>query len=319
MATWHLGTPAMAGVLAHSLTGLVEHETELFNQVTGDNLTRERNRLAFAGEYRAQVLERFTVTGNVRRDDNDTFTDFTTWRAAASLALKEVGLRPHASYGTGIKLPTMVEQFGQFGNFTPNPALLAETSRGWDAGVELSMAEGRFVVDATYFSQNLEHEIVTRFVGFNTTVANLDGESTRKGVELTARWRPLTWLTLGGAYTWLDARDDRGDAEIRRARDSGRADVTVAFDGGRGTVTLAAVYNGRMPDIAFELPFFSNQRVMLDDYWLATIAARYRVSRNVEVFGRVENVLDQRYQEVYGFESSGLAGYAGLKLTLGGE
>jgi vitamin B12 transporter len=38
----------------------------------------------------------------------------------------------------------------------------------------------------------------------------------------------------------------------------------------------------------------------------------------VEVFGRVENLLDRHYQEVYGFESPPVAAYAGLKLTLGG-
>ncbi|MDX2159475.1 MAG: TonB-dependent receptor [Hyphomicrobiaceae bacterium] len=320
LATLHLGSPALAHVLRHSLTGLVEHETELFNQVTGDNLTRERNRLATAAEYRAEILDRLTVTGNVRHDDNDVFDDFTTWRAAASLAIRELGLRPHASYGTGIKLPTMVEQFGQFAGFVPNPGLQAEASQGWDAGVEVSLAKGAIVVDATYFKANLENEIVTRFLPFfQSTVENLAGESTRRGIELSARWRPLAWASLGGAYTWLDARDDRGQREIRRAPDTGRVDATLAFHEGRGSVTVAAAYNGRMHDLAFGLPTFETVRVVLDDYWLATIAARYKLTPGVEIFGRVENAFDARYQEIYGFETAGPAVYAGLKLTFGGE
>jgi vitamin B12 transporter len=324
LATLDLGTPSLAGILRHSLTGLVEHESETFNQVTGNNLTRERSRLAFAGEYRADLFDRLTVTGNLRRDDNDTFDDFTTWRAAASLRLTDRrspwGLRPHASYGTAVKLPTMVEQFGQFAGFVPNPNLKAEESTGWDAGIELSLARGAFVVDATYFSANLENEIVTRFLPFfQSTVENLAGESKREGVELSARWRPLTWLSLGAAYTWLDARDDQGLPEIRRARDSGRLDATMAFADGRGSVTVAAIYNGTMPDFAFGLPTFETVRVRLDDYWLATIAARYELRPGIEVFGRVENVFDADYQEVYGFETAGVAAYAGLKVKFGGE
>ena len=324
LATLDLGTPSLAGILRHSLTGLVEQENETFNQVTGDNLTRERSRLAFAGEYRADVFDRLTVTANLRRDDNETFDDFTTWRTAASLRLLDRtspwGLRPHASYGTAVKLPTMVEQFGQFAGFLPNPGLKAEESTGWDAGLELSLARGAIVVDATYFSANLENEIVTRFLPFfQSTVENLLGESTREGVELSARWRPYAWLSLGAAYTWLDSRDDQGLPEIRRARDSGRLDATMAFAGGRGTLTLAAAYNGVTPDLAFGLPTFETVRVKLDDYWLATVAARYKLQPGVEVFGRIENVFDADYQEVYGFETAGIAAYAGLKLTFGGE
>ncbi len=320
LTTLSLDSPALAQVLRHSLTSLVEKETETFAQITGDNLTRERNRIATAIEYRAELFDRLTVTGNVRRDDNDVFDDFTTWRTAASLNIREIGLRPHASYGTGVKLPTMVEQFGQFAGFVPNPALKAEESTGWDAGLELSLAKGAFVIDATYFKANLKNEIVTRFLPFfQSTALNLDGESTRRGIELAARWRPISTLTLGASYTWLDARDDKGRPEIRRAADSGRVDATLAFAEGRGSVTMAAAYNGRMDDLAFGLPTFETVRVKLDDYWLATLAARYKLTPGVEIYGRVENAFDARYQEVYGFETAGIAAYTGLRLTFGGE
>ena len=63
-------------------------------------------------------------------------------------------------------------------------------------------------------------------------------------------------LTLGGAYTYTDARDPDGERELRRPPHAGKADVAYAFIGGRGTATLGAIYNGRMEDIAFQLPFF---------------------------------------------------------------
>ncbi len=102
----------------------------------------------------------------MRHDDNDSFKDFTTWRTSASLALREVGLRPHASVGTGVRLPTMVEQFGQFANFVPNPNLIPEESFGWDAGIEYSFYKGRAAVDVTYFNTELTNEIFSRFWHF---------------------------------------------------------------------------------------------------------------------------------------------------------
>lgn len=316
-ATWRIDT---GGAARHFLTGLIERELESFTPVTGDNIDRERNRTATAAEYRGEFGQRLFVTGNVRHDNNDTFEDFTTWRASASLLLKEVNLRPHASVGTGVRLPTMVEQFGQFAGFIPNPGLLPEESFGWDAGVEAKFLQGRVVVDVTYFNTDLENEIVTRFLpGFITTAENLAGKSTREGVEVAARWHLSPFLTLGGAYTWLDARDDQDLPEIRRARNTARVDLRYGFAEGRGNVTLAANYNGRAHDIAFELPFFNQTRVVLGDYWLLTAAASWKLQPGVEIFGRVENLLDEKYQEVFGFDTPGIAAYGGVKITFGGE
>jgi len=71
-------------------------------------------------------------------------------------------------------------------------------------------------------------------------------------------------------------------------------------------------------DFAFrELPFFATaqERVTLDSFWLATVAANYRVAPGVELFGRVENAFNDHHQEVYGFESAPIAAFAGVRLT----
>ena len=35
----------------------------------------------------------------------------------------------------------------------------------------------------------------------------------------------------------------------------------------------------------------------------------------MELFGRVENILDEDYQEVFGFATPGVAAYAGVRFT----
>jgi vitamin B12 transporter len=73
-----------------------------------------------------------------------------------------------------------------------------------------------------------------------------------------------------------------------------------------------------MGDFAFDA-FFNRSRVFLDDYWLVNVAASYKLQPGVEVFGRVENLLDQHYQEVFGYNATpGIAAFAGIKLTFGG-
>jgi vitamin B12 transporter len=59
--------------------------------------------------------------------------------------------------------------------------------------------------------------------------------------------------------------------------------------------------------------------VILDPYWVVNAAVSYKLQPGVELFGRVENLFDERYQEVFGFEAAApVAAFAGVKLTFGG-
>jgi vitamin B12 transporter len=322
LATYRLGMPALW--MKHAFTGRVEKEDERFTPFGdfADGLERTRGRMAYTGEWRGEFADRLFVTAGIRRDDNDNFQDFTTWRVAASLVLKELFMRLHASMGTAVKLPTMYEQFGTSPFFVPNPALTPEESFGWDAGIEFTFFKGAAILDVTYFNADLTNKINGTAPGPRPgtfTAVNLPGESTREGVEVAARFKLARDLTLGGAYTYTDARNTDGERELRRPPHAGKVDLAYDFMGGRGTATIGAIYNGRMDDLAFRMPFFfPTERVPLEAYWLLNATVSYKLSPGVEVFGRVENLLDRHYQEVYGFEAPPIAAYAGLKLTLGG-
>ena len=317
-STVRLDAPALLQS-RHYLTALVEASRETFTNETDDNIEHGRRRTSFAGEWRGEFADRLFVSATVRHDDNDTFADFTTWRAAASLKLKELGLRPHASVGTGVKFPTMFEQFGSIPTiFVPNPSLRPEESFGWDAGVELALSGGTYLVDVTYFDTDLKNEIATVFLpGFLSSVVNRDGISHRRGVEVSGKAQVTKALGLGLSFTYLDATEPDGTQEIRRPRYSGRGDLTYRFANDKAKLHLAAIYNGKAEDIAFRLPFFINERVTLQEYWLVTAAVSYELTPDIEVFGRIENLFDRHYQEVYGFETAGIAAYAGVRVKLG--
>ncbi len=317
LATLHFGSPELLAA-QHSVSALIERERETFEPRgdLGDFIEREIEHVSYVAEYRGGFADTVFVTANVRRDDNEQFEDFTTWRTAVSVPLKGLGIRPHASVGTSVKFPSMFELFGTFPTFfIPNPDLKPEESFGWDAGVEYTFAKKLFVVDVTYFDADLTSEISA--AGFPSRPFNEVGKSTREGIEVAARTDLGAGLTLGAAYTYLNAKKPDDSEAIRRPPHTGRVDVNYAF-AQKGNVNFAVVYNGRQDDFAFrQLPFFATaqERVMLDSYWLATIAASYEFAHGVELFGRVENAFDDHYQDVYGFETAGIAAYAGVRLT----
>ncbi len=315
LSTFRLATEPIAPA-KHTLTAMVESEKEHYTPLSRDNDKRERERVNTALEYRGVFRDALALGATVRHDDNDTFADFTTWRGSASLKIAGTGLRPHVSIGTGVKYPTLFEQYGQIPQFfQANPNLKPEESTGWDAGLEMTVWGGRAVLDLTTFSADVTNKIKGDGK-FPEMPINLAGVSLHRGLESAVKLRLMPTLTASLGHTYLDARDNVGLEEIRRPKHSGHAGVTYGFSEGRGQVTASAKYNGRATDEAFRLPFFTRERVLLDDYWLIALAASYKVQPNVELFGRVENLLDARAQDVFGFETAGAAVYGGVKITL---
>jgi vitamin B12 transporter len=318
LATYRFSAPELLQS-KHSISGFIENRTESFTPsssrppgpFTPDGLTREREYTAVVAEYRVGLYDRLFLGGTVRHDDNDSFTDFTTWNLNASLDVKELGIRPHASTGTSVALPGMFEQFGSvLGVFVGNPNLVPEESYSWDAGVEFTLLDGRAIVDITYFEADLTNEIT----GFGNTTLNQFGVSERKGIEISGRYAVSPSLTLGASYTYLDAGNPDGSEEVRRPPHTARADLNYSFSDGKGNFNLAAIYNGDAKDTNFAT--FPATIVTLDDYVLLNAAASYEVQPGFEVFGRVENILDEDYEEVSGYNTPGVAAYAGVRIKL---
>ncbi len=335
VATFRFATPGFAA-LHNTVTTMVEKEDEHYQPrkraFDQDRQRRERNRVNTALEWQGVAFDRLTVSANVRHDDNETGRDYTTWRTTAAYLFDNLApglaLRPHASYGTGVKYPSFFELYGSSPTFfTPNPFLVPEEAKGWDAGLEFRLMQGRAVFDVTYFSADITNKITGSLFG---PPENLAGVSEHRGVELSARLALTQTLTLGLGYTYLDARTPDGRDELRRPPHAGYATLVQSFADRRGQLSLAARYVGDSTDQAYRMGLgncgngcsfttYTPERVGLADYWLVSLAASYKMTREVELFARLENALDHNYQEVYGFETAGAAAYAGVKISLGGK
>jgi vitamin B12 transporter len=311
--TWRFGAPNVP----QALTVAAEYERLQFESkgptaTSAQNQVRENDKTAFAAEYRVRLPSLTALTLSARRDDHQLFEDATTYRITAAQPLGQ-RLKVRASYGTGIANPTFFELFGFIsGSFDSNPALRPEESRGFDVGADFAIADsGRLSI--TYFDANLENEIIGTFdsATFRSSVANLSGKSKRSGFEAEAQYSPSANLTVWFAYTYTDAKQSDGQLEVRRPRHVGSAAITYALSSAAGAITLAVDYNGQQEDLDFRS--FSSARVTLRDYTLVRLAGQYAITRDVNLTARVENLLDQDYEEVFSYRPSGRAFYAGVQ------
>jgi vitamin B12 transporter len=125
---------------------------------------------------------------------------------------------------------------------------------------------------------------------------------------------------VGGSYTYLDAEDVDGTPEVLRPKNQASFDVSGTFgSSSQGTFSASVIYNGERLDNDFRNYFingFVAEKTALGAYTLMRLAAGYRVSDTLELFGRLENALDTDYEEVLSYGTAGRAVYAGVKFVL---
>ena len=315
-----LETPDLLNTV-HGFTLFGEVEQERFRNIQPSfppaDQERRTTNYAVVGEYRLQAFDRLFLSGALRHDEFDEFEDATTYRVTGSFDVPETGSRLHASYGTGIKAPNFFELFGFIpGDFRSNPNLEPERSKGWDVGVEQQFLDGRVIADVTYFRADLSDEIETVLDGGLRTPINAKGESEREGVETSLRIVPFDGLTLTGSYTFLNARQPDDRFEIRRPRHTASFNANWSFLEDRANLNLGVDYNGETEDSEFG-GGTDRTRARLDDFTLVSLAGRYQPFDGVEVFGRIENALDQEYEEVLGFETPGRTFFVGTRISFG--
>jgi vitamin B12 transporter len=262
-------------------------------------------------ELQSQLGAGFFSALNVRYDDSDRFGSKVTYRIAPTYVITATGTQLRASLGTGFKPPTLSELFQDFPPFFfGNPSLKAETSTGYDAGIEQSWARGTVRVGATYFHNSISNLITTDPVT-GTTYANV-GHATTDGVESFIAYQPGKTLTLRLDYTYTEATDDVLHQELlRRPKHKGTVQAMwQASDPLSVTATLLSV--GSWVDGSRD---FSTPRLEAPGYTVVDLAASYDFSAKLALFGRINNLFDRQYQEPIGFMKPGIGVVVGLRAT----
>ena len=261
-------------------------------------------------EYRGAFANGLDVQFGLRQDNNDVFDDATTWSLGLSYQMPNAPLRLHASAGTGVVNPAYAELFGGWG-YVGNPDLKPEENRGFDLGVEATLLDGRAIVDLTYFHEDLEDEITFSGTALpdGTNYYNQDGTSKRRGVEIAASLQATDTLSFGANYTYLHAKNPDGSVEIRRPRHQLGLNAAWLFAEGRGTLSGDVIYVAGNYDQQF---FGSYATKELPDYTVVNVAAGYDLTDKVRLTGRVVNLFDEDYADVWGYPARGRTAYLGL-------
>lgn len=290
------------GLVSLAAGGNLEREkSEQATKYSGDFNAHISTRAAY-GELALRPAEGLTLTGAARVDDNSRFGTFDTYRGTLAYATGPVKFR--ASYGTGAKAPGLYQLFDPtYGN----AALKAEKSRGGDIGVDVTLSD-TLSVSASYFFLRKRNEISFEYIRPSGGYEQW-GKTRAQGFELGVSARPLPWLLLNQSLTYTDhevADDNSHYANSGRPKISGTSSVTVTPVEG-GEITVRVRYRDGDSSSAYNPETKS--------YAVVDILGSYRISQQVELFGRVTNLFDTWYQVYYGTNSLGRSVYGGVRVS----
>jgi vitamin B12 transporter len=309
---------------AQNVAALVEREEEDWMQrgeitwgVYDPNQDRERDTDSVAVEYRTDINDHLTLAASARHDDNSEFDSAKTYRAEAIYQLTEA-IRLRSAVGTAVKNPTFTERFGFYTNFIGNPNLIPEESTSWELGADQLIMGGALTLSLTIFEAELENEIdgfVYDPATFAYTSNNINGTSERKGAELSAVGNISESMSLAAAYTYTDSTGDDAVREVRRPRHI--ASLNLGWQAAHNLhLNTNIQFTGEQTDVYFP-PFPEpSQVVALSNHTLVNINLNYSATEKFEMYLKLENALNENYEEVFGYQTLGFGATLGLRYSM---
>jgi vitamin B12 transporter len=252
-------------------------------------------------------IENLIFVAGGRFDHFNQFGGVWTYRIAGSYKIDRTDTILHSSVATGFSPPSSQDKI--FGN---NFGLRPEHDFGWDAGVRQELWGSRFAAGLTYFHNDLSNAI-----GSNGLFQTLNlGAAETQGLEAELRAQPITNLLFTASYTYLEAENTsskditqlQGARLPRRPRNEVYVSASYLWWKKLRTVVEAKFVNAR-EELNFGGPNFD-----IEDYSFVNVAAEYEVNPHLSIFGRIDNLANEHYSEVFGFPALGRAAYGGMKV-----
>ncbi|HZW17130.1 MAG TPA: TonB-dependent receptor [Brevundimonas sp.] len=266
-------------------------------------LTEDLGTTSAFGTARVEPIDGLSLTGALRFDDTD-FGSKTTGRISAAFEAG-AGITLSGAYGTGFKAPSISQAVCDFCfSAQPFPVLRPETATGYEAAVGWASADGRIEGRATLYRLEVVDQITyvvdpTTFDSYYVNVA----ETATDGVELEGRARLGGGFDLSLAWAWTDARDETtGDRLLRVPEQAGSA--TLGWSGERLSAALTVRGESDQDDAGG----------VREAFVTANLNGSYALTDQVSLTARIENLADERYQQVLGYGEPGRSGYVGVRL-----
>lgn len=270
---------------------------------------KSKNNIGLYTQDQFKVDDFFFGTIGIRYDFYNQFGSAFTYRIAPAYIFWPTGTKIKATIGTGFKAPSL---FNLNDPYYGNPDLNPEKSFGWDAGIEQYFWNAEFSMGVNYFYNKFSDMFGS---DSNYKTININQAETN-GVEVFTTANFIEGLLIKANYTYLNARDRSEDTPNYNQklfrRPENKAGLYVSYTWNNvANINIDVMYVGKRDDLDFAT---FPPRIVMPDYFLINLAVYYDLFSFLRLQGRIENLLDKQYEEIYGYGTAGLSFYGGIYL-----
>ena len=249
--------------------------------------------------YEFRPNSKIIISTGIRNDDHEGFGSKTTKRISGTFKPSD-NLIIRSSWGEGFKVPTIFQStYFCCGATSANSSIRPETSTSYDFGFELFFNEMNSNFSISYFDQDINDQINFSFgVGGYENIDKVNSE----GFEIALDYQISKLMSLYLNYSYIDSVDGNGSSLFYLAKDSGEAGLIYepnnSFSG-----SIIARYNGSE----------SSSYGKIDSWIRFDVNGSYKLSGTNELYFRIENLLDEEYQQIFGYGTPERSGFIGLR------
>lgn len=255
------------------------------------------------GQVIMRPVAGLTLTAGVRHDVYDDYGGQTSFGGNAAFTPNDGRTMFRATYAEGFRAPTLTEGQPPYGN----PDLKPETARNFDLGVEHQFLGNKAQIFATYFNRRSNDLIAFSAISFQSE--NID-KVTAKGLEAGLSLSPTNDIDIRASYTLVDAINRSSGANFgnRQAlRPQHSASVTADWQTPFGlSVGSSLLLIGDSFDNAAN-------SLRLNGYALVGLRVSMPLTDTLEVYSRIDNLLNADYTLVAGYNSFGRNATIGVR------
>ncbi|MCF7916973.1 MAG: TonB-dependent receptor [Candidatus Omnitrophica bacterium] len=245
-------------------------------------------------------LDNLFFSASFRTEDHSSFGIHNTFSLSGSYTFKPTATTIKASFGEGFKAPSLYQLYnGTYGNSNLDP----EESESWEVGLEQKIGK-RLTLGSTYFHTQIKEMLDTVGTWPNFEYQNV-GKAQIWGIENLLNYDFNKNTKLSIHYTYLNT-EDKSDGTRLFYRPENK--VLVKFETKLKKLKIS-------PSISYIGNRIVSSTVKLKSYILANLSFNYQVNDQLNTFLRFENILDDDYELVDGYQTPEFSWYLGAKYT----
>lgn len=257
-----------------------------------------------------RLAHQFFATFGARLDTHSQFGTALTYRLAPAYFIEQTRTKFKGTLGTGFKSPSLYQLYAPGTLWGPigNKDLKPEESIGLDLGLEQEFLEGKIMVGATYFSNTYKNLINFDFFQGYINIGNAES----KGAELFLQALLDDNLQFKANYTRTEAKDKDTDTYLlRRPKDKFTANLNYSFLE-KINLNLSFIYIGEIEDMDFST--WPSTQVTLPGYSLLNAAVSFDLNPSTQIFCRLDNILNEKYEMIKGYGTEDFSAFGGIKI-----